>query len=126
MKPLTILSFAVAPILPAVLLVGCCSQPPVDSGLGKSAQTDVTIHHTMNSHPEPTEIPPACSPAWNSLVDSRLEITDASGHGPDIGSPEWMDAVGRRSGVVDNQGHGPDPGSEEWCGAVDFKVFGRR
>jgi hypothetical protein len=84
------------------------------------------IHHMDNSHTEPLEIPPACSPAWNQLVDSRLGISDGSGHGPDVGSDEWMGAVGRKSGVIDEAGHGPDPGSAEWCRAVDIKVFGRR
>lgn len=73
-----------------------------------------------------TAIPPRCSAAWNVLVDRRLGISDASGHGPDIGSTEWQNAVSRKSGVTDSSGHGPDAGSDEWCRAVDYKVFGRR
>jgi hypothetical protein len=59
-------------------------------------------------------------------VDRRLQITDASGHGPDIGSAEWQNAVSLKTGVADASGHGPDPGGDEWCRAVDYKVFGRR
>lgn len=74
----------------------------------------------------PTPIPTRCTPEWKQLVDRRLGIRDAQGHGPEIGSAEWMAAVGKKSGVIDAEGHGPDPGSDEWCRAVDFKVFGRR
>lgn len=123
MKSMNSLCAVLTAILCAVASVSC-SQPPVEPGPVNS--TGTTVHHTADGHPEPTVIPPACSPAWNSLVDSRLEISDDAGHGPDIGSAEWMHAVGLKSGVVDSAGHGPDPGSEEWCRAVDFKVFGRR
>ena len=111
----------------ACILVGsalaCCSTGDDEVVPRK---TGSIVHYAADSHIEPTQIPPACSLAWNQLVDSRLGISDARGHGPDVGSEEWMFAVGRRSGVIDEAGHGPDPGSEEWCQAVDFRVFGRR
>lgn len=70
-------------------------------------------------------VPARCTPAWNAEVERRLRITDAAGHGPDVGSKEWQNAVSRKSGVTDAAGHGPDAGSDEWCRAVHFKVFGR-
>jgi hypothetical protein len=98
-------------------MAGCTNrQEPPPQGYSKSAP----------SRDRSTVIPAQCTADWRRLVDQRLAISDASGHGPDIGSAEWMNAVGRKSGVVDAEGHGPDPGSEEWCRAVDYKVFGRR
>jgi len=129
MNPFPPVFFRALSTFVASVLVGasftCCS---AGSHYHKGAppKPGAITHHAANSHIEPVEIPPACSPAWNQLVDARLGISDASGHGPDVGSAEWMDAVSRRSGVVDEAGHGPDPGSEEWCRAVDYKVFGRR
>ena len=97
---------------------GCATQkvPPAPSGYSKTASPSR----------ETQQLPAPCTPEWNALVERKLQISDSSGHGPDLGSQEWMHAVGRRSGVIDAAGHGPDPGSEEWCRAVDFKVFGRR
>ncbi len=68
--------------------------------------------------------PAPCTPAWNDLVEARVGVLDADGHGPDIGSGEWFWAVDRKLGIGDGQGHGPDPGSAEWCAAVDRRVFG--
>lgn len=116
------ISFLIACVI-VVLALSCCFTGCKE---GAPKKPGTIIHHAEDSHIEPTHVPPACSPAWNQLVDSRLGISDGSGHGPEIGSGEWMIAVGRKSGVVDEAGHGPDPGSKEWCQAVDLKVFGRR
>ncbi len=91
------------------ILSGCSHQQKPD-GYAKNSAT----------------VPARCTAEWNRLVDRRLQISDPSGHGPDVGSAEWMNAVGEKSGVYDASGHGPDPGSDEWCRAVDYKVFGRR
>lgn len=54
-------------------------------------------------------------------MDRRLGVTDAAGHGPDLGSEEWMGAVGKKAGIT-----GLRPGSKEWSRAVEAKVFGAR
>lgn len=59
---------------------------------------------------------------WAKWVEKRHSITDAQGHGPDIGSDEWMGALDRRLGITDKEGHGPDIGSEEWRSAVEKKL----
>ncbi len=66
-------------------------------------------------------IPPPGTPAWNKIIDRRLKITDAAGHGPDLGSAEWMGAVGKKCGIRDLK-----PGSDAWFRAVNAKVFGPR
>ena len=108
MKPSHLLAVVV---ISAAAIAGCAPNQPAPGGSGGGSTGT---------------IPPRCTAAWNQAVDRKLQISDASGHGPDIGSTEWQNAVARRSGVTDASGHGPDPGSDEWCRAVDFKVFGRR
>lgn len=71
----------------------------------------------------PPERPDPCTPGWNDLVEARVGVIDADGHGPDIGSGEWYWAVDRKLGIGDGQGHGPDPGGAEWCAAVDRRLF---
>ena len=111
-------SLGIAGLALCLSAAGCCctkrQEPPPPQGYAK------------NTPAKPQGIPARCTPEWMKLVDQRLQITDSSGHGPDIGSAEWMNAVGRKSGVTDAAGHGPDPGGDEWCRAVDYKVFGRR
>ena len=116
-QKLTFLFVAVL-ALPAAF-VGCANreEPPAASGYSKTAPPPRVTGERL---------PAPCTPEWNVLVERKLQISDSSGHGPDLGSQEWMHAVGRRSGVIDAAGHGPDPGSDEWCRAVDYKVFGRR
>ena len=40
-----------------------------------------------------------CSDAWLAHVDSTFRITDADGHGPDLGSDEWLRVLARRTGM---------------------------
>lgn len=70
----------------------------------------------------PKAPPPHGTPAWNQLVERRLQITDSAGHGPDLGSAEWMGAVGKKCGLSNS----PKPGTDAWFRAVDAKVFGQR
>ena len=67
-------------------------------------------------------LPEPCTEAWYALVESKMQILDESGHGPDVGSLEWMQAVDFKAGISDGAGHGPDLGSGEWCQAVHRKV----
>ena len=59
---------------------------------------------------------------WAKSVEKLQPITDAQGHGPDIGSKEWMSALDKKLGITDKEGHGPDLGSDEWKNAVDRKL----
>ncbi len=103
----------------AMAIAGCANRPePPREAAGLSKDTRPVAR--------PARRPAPCTREWNEAVDERLRISDASGHGPDLGSAEWMNAVGKKSGVSDGSGHGPDAGSDEWCRAVDYKVFGRR
>ena len=110
------------------MLVAVLALPLVLASCATREESPAQPGYSKNSPPAPEieRLPARCTPEWNARVEQKLHITDAAGHGPDVGSQEWMNAVGRRSGVVDSAGHGPDPGSDEWCRAVDYKVFGRR
>lgn len=66
--------------------------------------------------------PPTDWMAWSVGVEARYPVTDADGHGPDIGSDEWAQALQRKLGIVDAGGHGPDIGSAEWRSAVEEKL----
>jgi hypothetical protein len=57
-------------------------------------------------------------------VEARYPVSDAEGHGPDIGSDEWAMALSRKLGVVDEDGHGPDIDSAELRAAVEEKICG--
>jgi hypothetical protein len=59
---------------------------------------------------------------WAAWAETQHPITDAQGHGPDIGSDEWAQALAFKLGVTDKEGHGPDIGSEEWRAAVEKKL----
>ena len=59
---------------------------------------------------------------WAKWAEKLHPITDAEGHGPDIGSDEWANALAKRLGVTDGDGGGPDIGSEEWRAAVEKKL----
>ncbi len=59
---------------------------------------------------------------WSAWVEARYPVSDAEGHGPDIGSDEWARALQWKLGIVDEQGHGPDLGSAEWRAAVEQKI----
>ena len=60
--------------------------------------------------------------AWANWAEKLHPITDAEGHGPDIGSDEWASALAKRLGVIDAKGHGPAIGSDEWRAAVEKKL----
>lgn len=60
--------------------------------------------------------------AWAKWAEKLHPITDAQGHGPDIGSDEWANAIAKRLGVIDAEGRGPDIGSDEWRAAVENKL----
>ena len=66
--------------------------------------------------------PPEDWEAWSAWVEARHPVSDAQGHGPDIGSDEWARALQQKLGIVDAQGHGPDIGSPEWRAAVQTKI----
>lgn len=66
--------------------------------------------------------PPAEWKAWARWVEARYPVSDAGGHGPDIGSDEWAAALSGKLGVIDSAGHGPDAGSAEWRAAVEQKI----
>ncbi len=60
--------------------------------------------------------------AWAKWAEKLHPITDAQGHGPDIGSDEWANALAKRLGVTDGDGGGPDIKSDEWRAAVEKKL----
>ena len=68
------------------------------------------------------DAPPKDWTAWAKWAEQQHRITDAQGHGPDIGSDEWANALAKRLGVIDAQGHGPDLKSDEWRAAVEKKL----
>jgi hypothetical protein len=68
--------------------------------------------------------PPTDWKTWTVWVEARYPVSDAEGHGPDIGSDEWAMALSRKLGVVDEDGHGPDIDSAEWRAAVEEKICG--
>jgi hypothetical protein len=61
--------------------------------------------------------------AWAKWAEKLHPITDAQGHGPDIGSDEWANALSRRLKIMDAEGHGPDLKSGEWRAAVEKKLM---
>jgi hypothetical protein len=69
-----------------------------------------------------TAEPPTDWMTWSVWVEARYPVSDAEGHGPDIGSDEWARALQQKLGIADEQGHGPDIGSDEWRAAVQWKI----
>jgi hypothetical protein len=65
---------------------------------------------------------PADWPAWAAWAEALHPVTDAEGHGPDVGSDEWAMALARKLGVIDAGDHGPDLRSAEWRAAVEKKL----
>ena len=88
-----------------------------------AALAGVTLTTLMACQTTPAPAP--CTGPWFDLVESRVQVLDDAGHGPDVGSDEWMHAVDRKLGISDEAGHGPDLGSAEWCGAVNRRLFFR-
>ena len=58
-----------------------------------------------------------CSAETYELIENHIKISDAEGHGPDLGSSEWMSAVERRLGV-DEDVSAPHEGTQAWCAYV--------
>lgn len=65
---------------------------------------------------------PAAWDDWAKWAEKRHPVTDAEGHGPDIGSDEWANALAKRIGIPGKQGDGPVVGSKEWRQAVEKKL----
>lgn len=61
--------------------------------------------------------------AWAKWAEKLHPVTDAQGHGPDIGSDEWANALSKKLKVMDADGHGPDLKSDEWRTAVEKKLM---
>lgn len=59
---------------------------------------------------------------WAEGIEKQYPITDAQGHGPDIGSDEWAKALEKRLTITDDAGRGPDLKSDEWRQAVEKKL----
>jgi hypothetical protein len=59
---------------------------------------------------------------WAERIEKQYPITDAQGHGPDIGGDEWAGALDKRLKITDDAGHGPDIKSMEWRQAVEKKL----
>ena len=63
-----------------------------------------------------------CSDDWYQAVETKIQISDEQGHGPDLGSGEWQSALEFRLGVRDDQEF-PEMGSASWCERTDSLVF---
>ncbi len=72
-------------------------------------------------HPKPVAAV-AGSKGWCAAVEAVVRVTDAEGHGPDIGSEEWMGAVTKKVFRVHGEAV-PVLGSKEWFEQVDGRVF---
>ena len=59
---------------------------------------------------------------WALRVEEKFPVTDAEGHGPEVGSEEWARALQWKSGIADQEGHGPDLGSAEWRAALEERI----
>ena len=59
--------------------------------------------------------------AWAYWVNNKYPISDAEGHGPDIGSYEWARALDQRLGVS-KDGRGPVLKSSAWRRAVESRL----
>lgn len=66
--------------------------------------------------------PPENWDEWAKWAEKLRPVTDAQGHGPDIGSDEWANALAKKLRVSDGAGHGPAIGSKEWRQAVEGKL----
>lgn len=66
--------------------------------------------------------PPADWKNWAVWVEARYPVSDADGHGPDLGSDEWARALQQKLGMVDGQGDAPEIGSDEWRAAVQSRI----
>jgi len=79
----------------------------------------------LSFSPAADQAPPSDWDSWSRWAESLHPITDAEGHGPDIGSEEWAQALGRRLGIDGPEGQGPDLRSGGWRGAVEKKLMAK-
>lgn len=63
--------------------------------------------------------PPEAWSDWAKWAEKQLAVTDAEGHGPDIGGDEWAMALGRKLNVTDPE---LKPKSKEWRAAIEQKL----
>lgn len=62
-----------------------------------------------------------CSAAWFTFVESKIQSSDAAGHGPDIGSLEWKSAVEFKLAIRGNS-NTPDASTNQWCEYIDTVI----
>ncbi|NQZ30511.1 MAG: hypothetical protein HRU06_04510 [Oceanospirillaceae bacterium] len=58
-----------------------------------------------------------CTEQWYNLVEQQLSMSDAAGHGPDLGSDEWRSAVEMELQITENNNL-PAIESETWCSFI--------
>ncbi|MCX6864917.1 MAG: hypothetical protein NTV46_01620 [Verrucomicrobia bacterium] len=81
-----------------------------------------TIVLVSTTNKQTAEQPPQEWAAWAKWADKLHSVSDAQGHGPDIGSEEWSGALDKQLKIRDAAGHGPDVGSAAWRRAVEKKL----
>lgn len=81
-----------------------------------------TIVLVSTTNKQTAEQPPVEWMAWAKWAENIHPVTDAQGHGPDIGSEEWSGALDKQLKIRDAAGQGPDIGSAAWRRAVEKKL----
>jgi len=87
-----------------------------------SDRRDGNIVLISNPAMDAAERPPQEWMAWAKWADKLHSVSDAQGHGPDIGSEEWSGALDKQLKIHDAAGHGPDIGSAAWRRSVEKKL----
>jgi hypothetical protein len=59
---------------------------------------------------------------WAQKIEAQFPVTDAMGHGPDIGSDEWALALQHKLQLFDDDESSLEAGSKEWRAAVEKKL----
>lgn len=60
--------------------------------------------------------------AWANWVEKLRPVTDAEGHGPDIGSDEWARALAKKLGIDSGDTDVPALRSMEWRELIESKL----
>jgi hypothetical protein len=60
--------------------------------------------------------------AWALWAEKLQPVTDAEGHGPDIGSDEWAQALAKKLGIFNEKADAPALRSKEWREAIESKL----